>query len=333
MSRPPRKTQSDNGLLTSLRVLSEIEPTLGKPYETHVLLKDNWATMYNGIIAGGERITENLNICPQSDLLIQALSKCGQTIAYTQLDTGRLSIKSDKFRAIIPCLPLDEMPIQYPDEQIAVVDDRLKVAISAVSPLSKEGDDSIVTASILINRGSVLATDRQVMIEYWHGIDLPPYLALPKAIIDPLTRNVKKLSGFGLSSSSCTFHFEDKSWLRSQFFAEKWPDIRPILDISCSPDPLPEGFYEAVKALEPFSDDGYVYFDTNVMRSHRHADAGASYEVPGLPRGPIMKIKQLKMIQSLIKTVDFQVRNKHNQRMTFWFGENVRGAISGRTDE
>ena len=330
MAKGPKKQTFSSGLINSLKVLSEIGTTLDRQWEHHVVLKDGWAMMHNGVIAAGERISENLNVCPHNDLLIQALSKCGTNVSFTELETQRLSIKSDKFRAIIPCLSLYDIAIPSPDPICAAVDDRLKEAVRAVSALSDVDPLRVVMASILLDHGSAYATDGHVMIEAWHGIDLPPKLALPKAIIAPLTKNAKKLKGFGYSQSSCTFYYEDDSWVKSQFYATEWPDISRIANTPSQQETIPEAFFDGLSAIEKFSDDGYVYFDDGDLRSHRTADEGASYEIIGLPKGPIMKIANLKMIKPYVKTVDFLARDG---KMTVWYGGNIRGAIMGRSDQ
>lgn len=330
MAKGPKKQTFSSGLINSLKVLSEIGTTLDRLWEHHVVLKDGWAMMHNGVIAAGERISENLNVCPHNDLLIQALSKCGPNVSFTELETQRLSIKSDKFRAIIPCLSLYDMAIPSPDPLCATVDDRLKEAVRAVSALSDVDPLRLIAASILLDQGSAYAIDGHVMIEAWHGIDLPPMLALPKAIIAPLVKNTKKLKGFGYSQSSCTFYYEDDSWIKSQFFAAQWPDITKPLRQQSTQTPLPDGFFDGLAAIERFSDDGYVYFDDGVLRSHKNADAGASYEVIGLPKGPIMKIANLKMIKPYVKSADFLALDG---KMTVWYGDNIRGAIMGRSDQ
>lgn len=327
MKRPKQKP-NDSKLLVSLKNMSNVLKAEGHIYETHVLLANNWATAHNGVIGVGEPISEDLYACPNAFMLRDALSKCGEGFSITQLDY-KLSIKSGKFKALVPCIPPENLPCSFPDASIAQIDNRLRDAIAVVSPIT-ENENSVVTASILIYNGSVTATDRKLILQAWHGISLPT-LALPKAIIGPLVKNTKTLNGFGFSNSSCTVHYDDKSWLKSQFFAEQWPNVDDILNKKTNLWDLPEGFYEAVKALEPFSEDGNVYFDNNVMRSHPSEDKGASYEVYGLPRGPIHNIKQLKIVEPYMKKVDFLVPH-HNSKMMFFQSDKVRGAIAGRAE-
>lgn len=322
-----RPVKEESQLLKSLRTLSTILKDDGNLLQSHVLLKDHWAIAQNGVLAIGEPILEDLTAAPNGLLLREALVKCGASFSLTQL-AHTLSIKGGRFKASVPCLPPEDISAAFPDPAIARLDDRLKASLSAVAPLALD-ENSVVTASVLIHNGTVTATDRKVIIQSWHGIDLPPLLALPKVLIKPLAGNVKKLTGFGFSNSSCTFHFEDNSWLKSQYFAEKWPDINSILDKKVNAHNLPEDFYTAIDALEKFSETGFVYCDSNMMRSHEEDGKGASYEVYGLPKGPVLNIKQMKMIKPFIKTVDFAVPH-FNHHMMLWFGDGVRGAVAGR---
>lgn len=330
MSKRPRTNYQDNHLLAAIKQLALILKDDGQPYETHAVMANNWLTAHNQVLGMGIKIAEDLRACPNAYLLKEALSKCGDTFSITDLQT-KLSIASGKFRAQVPCIPPENLSPALPDAPCALIDNKLRDAIAALAPLATEGLDRIVTASFLINGGSVTATDARVIIQAWHGIDLPPELAIPKAAIDPILKNNKTFKAFGFSKSSATFYYEDDSWLKSQFYVDKWPDVAFILDKKVNLWPIPDGFYDALKALEPFSDNGCVYFDSNVMRSHQDESKGASYDVYGLPKGPAFQIKQLRMMEHFAKTVDFLV--PHNgHRMAIFYGDNVRGAIAGRKE-
>jgi hypothetical protein len=322
LKRPSQKT--DSQLLSSLKVLSSILKDDGSVLERNVLLKSNWATATNGILSIGEPIQEDMTAAPNGLLLREALAKCGASFSITELP-HTLEIKGGRFKAVIPCIPPEDIQGAFPDPAIAACDDRLKASLLAVAPLALD-ENSVVTASVLIAGGTVTATDRKVIIQHWHGIDLP-VLTLPKTLIKPLIGNTKKLVGFGYSNSSCTFHFEDKSWIKSQYFAEQWPDINAILNKQASFHPVPDDFYNALEALEKFSEDGFVRCLSNKMISHDEDGKGASYEVYGLPEGPTLNIKQMKIIKGMMKTVNFRVSPNN---MMMFKGDSVRGAIAGR---
>ena len=189
--------------------------------------------------------------------------------------------------------------------------------------LANENAQSVVAASILMNGHSLVATDRIMMIEYWHGCDLPPGLALPKAIVAPLTKTKKVLNGLGFSKSSATFWFEDKSWIKTQLYNEQWSDIEAMLNRECKPVPLPEYLFAAIDATSKFSPDGNLYAHSGCLASHAQEGVGASFECPGIPEGATLSVHQWAAVRSWAKTVAWG-------SPTMLFGDCARAVIAGR---
>lgn len=325
----PDKEQPTNSFVDALRFISAVTRDIGAPYETHVVLTNNTATAFNGVLAAGIAIEDDIFACPNNKMIIEALSKCGEHLSITQLDNARLSIKSDKFKAIVPCIDPTLLQVAIPDAVQGVVDDRLKKAFEVCGVIANENAQTIYGSSVLMQSGSLVATDGTIIFEYWHGIDLPP-LAIPKSLAQAIVKCSKKLVTFGFSNSSVTFYFEDGSWLRSQLYSESWPNTYEVLNIKSDPWPVPTDFFKALAAVAPFSQDGQVYFDSGVLRSHMADGIGASYEVNGLPKGPVHSIKQLNMIKPYAEKIDFFAQGPRSTCLVF-FGQNLRGIIAGRS--
>jgi hypothetical protein len=327
--KPRSKPQPSNALLEALSFCSVVSEKLGASYETHIGLRNNWAIAFNGIIAAGAPIVEDIQIHPHTLLLIEALSKCDENYSLTQLDNGRLSIKSGKFKAIVPCLDPALMQEASPDPQIVAIDNRFKDAVEAVGVLASENAQHVLTASVLMNGQSVISTNRVMLLEYWHGLDLPPNIPLPKQFVAALIKQKKDLTGFGFSKSSATFWFGD-CWLRTQLYSDEWPDVSSILNRKANLWSIDPSFFKALDAIEPFSEDGNVYSDTNLLMSHSE-NQGASFEVTGLPKGFVYPIKQLKIMRPFAKKVDWMASGVHDSSYCLVFeGDLVRGVISGR---
>lgn len=320
--------KADNSFLSALKFIGLITKEVGIPSETHVHLQSNWATASNGTLAIGCPIKEDLYCCPQSKLMTEALSKCGEHFSLTQLDVNRLAIKSNKFRAVVPCIDPNLINVVGPDPAIAVINNNLKVAFDAVGVLASENGQVIYNASILLNGPSVIATDGKVILEYYHGIDLPYNLPVPKGLINPLTKTSKNLTRFGFSPSSITLWFEDDSFIKSQLYAEPWPDVAAILDQQGNFYPVPTDFFPALDAIRGFAEQGNVYFDSGVLRTHEHDALGASYEVLGLPKGPVFNVKQLALIKPYAEKIDFLVPIEDGTILMF-VGKTMRGVIAG----
>jgi len=267
MARQPRsKTEAaKSSLLTALEFCSCVTEKLGASYETHIGLRGNWAIAFNGIVAAGSPITEDLTCHPHNLLLIEALSKCDDNFSLTQLDNDRLSVKSGKFKAVIPCLDPNLMQSAIPDPMIVGISNKFKEAVEAVGVLASENAQHVLTASVLMNGQSVISTNRVMLLEYWHGLDLPPNIPLPKQFVAALVKQKKNLIGFGFSRSSATFYFDDNCWLRTQLYSDEWPDVGNILNRQANLWPIDPNFFKAVEAIIPFSEDGNIYSDTNLL--------------------------------------------------------------------
>lgn len=279
-------------------------------------------TATNNKITAGIKTDVDITARPQITQLLEAIRNCPAEFAMTQIDAGKIFVKSGKFTATIPCLP-EELPGYTPDAPCAPISDALKDALEIVAPFSMEGAKKVILGSGFIKKGSVTSTDGEIILESWHGIDLPQ-LIIPKSFISAILESKKPLARFGFSNSSVTIFFEDNSWIRTQLHNEQWPDTDKILNVVANPIPLPEGFYKALIAIEPFSKTGNVYFGEGCLQSHRDKSEGAVYEVPGVKFGPCFSIKQLKRIEPFMSKVDF-----YSQNYAIFYGDKTRGVLGG----
>lgn len=327
MAKQPKKSKSKEGLISALNFISvaQDEKEADIPYKNHCVLHNNTAVAFNGILTAGCKIEESLEICPHTYKLIAALERTTKDISITELE-GRLSVKSGAFSAFVPCWH-EDMPSLAPDPALAPISDSLKIGFEMISGFTVNNDKKkIVECSILLQANSMIATDTACMLEFWHGLDLPTCV-LPKAFVSAVMNVNKGLKAFGYSGNSCTFWFEDDSWIKTQLYNEDWPDISKIFK-ECKPEPLPKGFYEALRNIEPFSNgkeaEKVVFFYEGQLQSHRDKSEGACCEVKGLRHGPAFNIKRLKRIEHCIETVDFYSHN-----CMFGFGPGVRVALMG----
>lgn len=334
MARPknrtiPKAEEKVSNLLEALKFLSLITTDKGPPNETHVWLGYNWAYASNGAISASCKIEEDINACPHNSTLIEALSKCGQNISFTQIDPSKLSIKSDRFKAIVPCIDQSLAQFNSPDKPIVEISDILKAGFEAVNLLASEDANDLILTSVLIHKQSLISTNRKIVFEYWHGLDLPPDLPIPKSFSQALVKSTKKLAKFGFSQSSVTFYFEDDSWIKSQLYAGTWPDVSKILDRKTNAWPLPPDFFKGLAAVSPFSPDGLIHFGKGVMTSHQEGDVGASYSLDGLPPGLKFSAKQLNLIKPYVEIVDFIAPGPiEGTTCLMFYGKNIRGVVA-----
>lgn len=320
-----------SALLTALEFVSVVSERIGTPFETHIGLRNKWAIAFNGVVAAGAPIDQDLYCYAHTLTLVEALSKCSESYSLTQLDQDRLSIKSGKFKAVVPCLDSMLMQNAEPDPQIVGITNKFKEAVEAVGVLASENAQHVLTASVLMNGQSVISTNRVMLLEYWHGLDLPPNIPLPKEFVKAIVKQKRNLVGFGFSNNSATFHFEDGFWLKTQLYADEWPDVSSILNREANLWTIDPQFFSALDAVASFSEDGNVYSRLNMLCSHADEGIGATFECSGIPAGFVYPIKQLKILQPYAKSIDYMCNGVNNSSYCLYFvGDCVRGVISGR---
>jgi hypothetical protein len=338
--RKPGSTNKPKALTGAMKLLAALDfvsVAVGtdEVWKQHVILANNEVRAFNSILGASHKIEEDLNVCPHFEFLRRALQSCGKSVSITENSAGNLTVTGEKLRVIVPCLSIDAMNMPIPDEKIAPINDEIKVGMNLLAPLITDNAPTMVQASMLLQQNTCVATDRGILIEFWHGNDLPPGLVLPKVAINAISKVKAKLVGFGFNvGRSATFYFDDDSWIKTQLFNDPWPEYAHIVNVNVNKTDIPAEFFTAVEAVAPFSDDGDIYFVDGAIMSHGSEDErGARYEI-SVPNPRAFRAKHLLAIREFAKEGDFV---SYPQKALFFgtIGENigwknVRGAIIGK---
>lgn len=284
-------------------------------YKEHARIVNGYIVTFNGMLCVGHPIEENelAVVCPHIPTLISAINKSGKKLSLTVNDKGHLSVTGENLRAIVPCIPAIDMPSVMPDIKVAVLTDAIKDGFKALLPLVGEDGTQAIDYSLLLRANTVVATNRGVMFEYWHGIDLPPGLALFKESVKAVATAGEKLEGFGWTPGrSVTFWFEGGAFIQTMLVAEQWPDVDRVFNGTVGePVDLPAGFFDGIDAVASFSKDGGIHFDTDKVRSgfaNYGEDGpvyGATYDVPGMVGKHVFSASDLKLIKPVCAQIDY----------------------------
>src|ERR1700676_2288929 len=117
-----------------LAALSFLKPAAvweGPANQTHCMLRNKTATIFNGLIAIGALVDIPANCNPHLLMLISALERCKESTTINYTEHG-LEIKSGRYRATIPCLPDDQFGDIIPSNPIAPLNDAFKTSIEIV---------------------------------------------------------------------------------------------------------------------------------------------------------------------------------------------------------
>lgn len=314
-------------LFNTLAMLSHCQKEVGKEQECYCMIGNGQAVAFNGIVAIGQAVDEHLQACPHTKLMTAALARCSEQYAIT-VEPERLTVRSGEFIASVPCCDASRLVWAIPDASMCSVTDTLAAAIKIVADLANDKAPTVLQASIQLNSGTVLATDRSAIIEAWHGHSLPNGILLPKLAATTLKKIKKTLVGFGYSPASATFWFEDNSWMKTQLYEDKWPSVADIFKAEVEYIDLPkEKLIEAVNKVAPFSKDGFIYFGSDkVFSSFENKGAEYASISEDMPSMRVYRDSDLFLMCKLATKIDYATA----KNATFFVGNNLRGAVAHR---
>lgn len=273
---------------------------------THFRIADGRITGFNGVMALSSPIDLAIDANPKATMFANALNKCETTISIHKTPTGRLSIKSGKFRALVECLD-DEytQPPVVPEGTEINVGPSFMKAIRAVAKYQGIDASRPWAMGVLFINQSVMATNNVIFVEYWHGHQMPFNMNIPTIAVNELLRINQDPIRVTATESSITFHFEEDRWLRTQLITTGWPEkATTLLDRSFNYGPMPDGFFEGLATIKPFLDvDGRVHFVNGHMSTSPTEDVGAHYDLD-VPHGQCYPFKVLELLEGAT-SVDF----------------------------
>lgn len=299
------------------------------PAMTHFVIEAGTVRAYNGIIALCSPLPFDIDCKPKAADLVQAISKCTETVTLAMTPAGRLSIKSGAFKAFIECVQEDTLHVLPEGERVdfdgAAMLEAFKVLVEFI------GDDASRPwcNGVLLRGQSAYATNNVVLVEYWTGAPMPIVVNIPSAAIREMLRIDEPPTHAQVTPTSMTFHYSDGRWVRTQLLGIEWPGLDPILN-SPHPNILPidADIFVGLEMLKPFVDKyGRVYINNSVMSTTPEAAEGAHYELedPSFALEGIYNIEMLLLLKGVATDVDFTTY----PRPCMFFGNRLRGAIIG----
>lgn len=321
MARKAAKATQALKLMEALSFVEVATEDHGQPMYEFVNLQNKRAITFDGMLAAGMEIEEELSLAPKVEILKKALAKSGKSLVLTELPTGRLSVKGEKLSVIVPCVQPSELPTVGPDPAIVSITDELKEAFKALQNIIADSGERVFETALLLEANIATVTNGKILMQYWHGIDLPPNLILPRPFIQAVAKQFKSLAGFGYTPDrSVTFWFEDGSWYKTQVYQDKFPDVARSLDVPNSPADAPEHLWEGCAQVAEFDEHEWIEFKSGELVA-----GTASYPVVGLQAGKKFDYNYLKRIVPFVKTIDLTTYADR----AFFFGDKVRGVIMG----
>jgi hypothetical protein len=320
-----------NTLLDAVKFCAPGFAEAGETYATHARIEGGYITTYNGIVQFGHKIETELKALPHYGLLLKSLRATDSTgVQITQLDAKRLQIKGKGFRTIVPCLDNpDLVSRQPPDPPVSGLDSRMREAFEALKQIVNKRGDTVMQSALFIGNGFAVGCDNVMLGMYWHGLSFPE-VAVPADFVDAVLKVPKSLVSVGYApNQSLTFYFDDASYIRTQLYAEQYPDYTKALPEHWEGiGQLPDTFYDALERIEPFINtkdkpQRHVYPWENAFGTDDTLDTGTVVDCPGLQDSDSgLDVERLLKLKGLATHMDYTHRTKVR-----FLGENFRGVL------
>lgn len=303
------------------------------PAMKHFNIKDGLVRSYNGMVALCAPIPFDIDCNPNAELLYKAIENCDEAVTLNLTPTGKLSIKSGRFRALVPCI--DET-VEHPKPEGDLIEleapDKLITALERLEPVI--GDDAARPwqAGVLIKDGCAHVTCNVVAVQYWlGGMDFGHVVNIPGQAVREMLRVKETPTHAQVTDNSVTFLYDSGRWIRTQLLPADWPDFNKLLEGcgTANHREIEPAVWEACERLKKFVDPKMgeaIYFEGGEAFTHRNREEGSSFLCETIRWTGVFNRSMLMLLQPLAQQADFSTWPKP----CYFVGENLRGAIVGR---
>jgi hypothetical protein len=326
MARKPKVTKDDVEIESpaSLRwALHWVLSIVGEPEDWRKFHKiDNrWLVASASCITVGHPIDVDISDSPVGAQLYKALERCKASYSLTQVQGG-MSLRSGAFRAVVPCQPIENCQIIEPNPPLAPFSAAILDAINKCAVLIKNQGERFFETSLLIKANSCVATDSRALIEAWHGINMPEVI-IPYDFVVALRKAKAIPTQFGFDDKTFTVYYENGAWITTNIYNERFPQTDRLFTDSQVPKLIPEKFFEAIKAVEPFATENRVYFEDGKVKNIPIEDC-TFFEIPELTATLTINPKYLLLMPEGMKRYSIEDNSK-----IYLYGDDLRAVVMG----
>jgi hypothetical protein len=292
---------------------SDYLPTL-----QHVAIGGGFVVSFNGTVALCAPVVLDLAACPRADVFAKAIAACTEPAQLHMTEQG-LAVQSGALRVIVPCSQ-DTFPRVFPEGFEVPLGGEFLPALAALEPLVSTDTSKQWSNGVLLRGSAAYATNNTILCAYWLGNLLPVDVNLPLPAVRELLRIDEEPTRVQVSERSATFHFADGRWMRTALYPTAWPQSLTSMLSHTDAEPLPDGFFAALKQLAPFGEGVRVYEDV-IETEH------AQCTLPTCFDSAQFSMAQLRKLEGIATAINFS----DYPRPCRFTGERTRGVILGST--
>ena len=290
------------------------------PVLEHVRITQGFAIASNGELSIACPCPIPLECTPNGTLLEQAVKRFGDGFTAVQKPNGDLYFEGNKFKVTIPCTS-DFYPM--PDfSGTPVMSGKGFVAkIKKLLPFVNEWDeDKPWQNGILLRDGQAFATCGNVLafcqIDIANGVDV----TIPKILAEAMTEVLEEPEFICKSSDKTIVVYSENRFMSAPTIQTGWPSTvkKGNSPGNCG---IPEGFFEAVKSIEPFGIGGekYKFYIRDGYVASSIDSTGAKAEVVGVTGNWFWNYNAVKLIEKHCKNLQL------GREFVSWSGDEIEG--------
>jgi hypothetical protein len=282
-----------------------------------------WLVGYDGMIAAGSKVAEQLTVAPHTETFRNAVARAGNPYSITVKNDGGIVVSGDKVRAPVPCFPLTAIPNVMPDAPLGPFQATAAQAVWMAGRIAATRADSVVASSVMLKRDSAVATDGSTIVEAHHGGGLPTSILLPVEFANALGKAKRPATHCGFNDATFTAWLGPEQWLRTNLYEATYPDtdlyFARIRSQCGELRPVPQALLQAVETLKPFREGALMHiFDKGLSTGPDGAGAVFHFEHYMAYRGPF-PTEGLRMAATYGEWIAF------GNEGAFWYGQVCRG--------
>ena len=227
------------------------------PVMTAVHFYDKRVQATNGRITIDAPFPElDIEVTVNADKLIKAVSACQGEAAIKLTDTHKLSIRQGKFRALIPTEDHSSFPkVDTPTNMHPTNGKYLLRLMQELRPFVAEDATRPWACGMLLDGDYAYATNNVSIARVHQPFDQPVSLAsrlnLPSFLLDELIRMQRPPLNAAHDDKSLSFDLGDGIWIRSNLFADQWPDVQRFFQ-PANLSPVPPELSATIERILPF---------------------------------------------------------------------------------
>jgi DNA adenine methylase len=321
-------------LYTLKQVLHFLAPAC-RSDESHIVIDNLRATASTRWLAISAPINIPFDIKPQAQPLAKAIKiadDINAPVVTSMTKAGKLTIKANKFSAHIECVSDHDLmqPIQPSGELVPNAGQIFK-AFEMLIPFISEDELRPELKGVYIGNNSCYAVSNVTFAQYWTGVPMRTSVIVPEEFVKMIVQLGEEPESIQLSQNSITFWFHGERRVTTALIEGDWPieRINAALDAPCNPVPIGDEFFEALDAVNAFTDEKEsIYIYPDYITSSVEDEHGARVDfATGAPHRVIMTSHYLEKLQGVATGIDW---SRYPQACT-WRGERMRGVTLGRS--